>query len=465
MRYVYFKLVMLFFYGLLITAQAQSPNAFKRLGSAYEPDLIIIDQLKRHPYFTTHLTVLEHYEEDVYGTFAIGHELDKAIEDESSQVRHFSKRYLKALRALEKHQQQIEHLYAQALTYAMQNNDFGLFELLLQNGMEPIENRHIRKRLQRYYKKQRSIKKIAVAENLLSEMVLEEQNRQVAMQEMETYEEDLRVIAEAEAVRIRKMTADKRTRNVIVSTRKLADGYLFKAENLNTYRVTVTLDFKELDNFAASTSLPVTVELPASGREEIVRVSQVDTKKRAHFLSSFSWAMGSVSAEHNDAVNYRLPFAAGSSVVVSQGFNGASTHTGLSRYAVDFPVPVGTPIHAARGGTVVSTESGHNKGGYSKSYGKYANYIVIEHKDLTLGKYYHLKKDGVCVKVGQRVNRGELIGHSGNTGYSSGPHLHFSVSKVDPDSKRRPITLPFRFKTKNRVITVPKRGDNYVVGL
>ncbi|MEA3374419.1 MAG: peptidoglycan DD-metalloendopeptidase family protein [Campylobacterota bacterium] len=465
MRYLFIKLFTLFASLFVISVQADSPNTFKRLGSIYEQDLIVLEQLKRHPYFKTYLPVLKSYEKEVNDTFATGYQLDYAIENESSGVKLLSKDYLKALRRLEKDQQEIERLYAQALTYAMQNSDFNLFELLLQNSMEPIENRHIRKRLQRYYKKQRSIKKIAVAEKLLTEMELEAQNRKVAMQEMEAYEENLRVVAAEEAARIRKMTAEKRTRNVIVSTRKLANGYAFVADNLNTYRVTITLDFEELVNFSASTSLPVSVELPAQGSQEILHVTHSDPKKRANFSSSFSWVMGSASAEHNDEVSYRLPFAAGSSVVVSQGFNGTTTHNGFSRYAVDFQVPIGTPIYAARAGTVVSAESKHNKGGFSKSYGKYANYIVIEHDDLTLGKYYHLKKDGVSVKVGQKVNRGELIGQSGNTGYSSGPHLHFSVSKVDPDSKKRPLTVPFRFKTKKRIVKSPKRGDKYVVDL
>ncbi|MGW2258869.1 M23 family metallopeptidase [Streptomyces sp. NPDC001780] len=98
----------------------------------------------------------------------------------------------------------------------------------------------------------------------------------------------------------------------------------------------------------------------------------------------------------------------------------------------DFAVPVGTPVHAAHQGTVV--KAGPNGAGDGPAYG---NAIVIKHKDGTYSQYAHLSQ--IDVSVGQQVKTDQKIALSGNTGNSSGPHLHFEIrttpnygSAVDP---------------------------------
>ncbi|MEU7564417.1 M23 family metallopeptidase [Streptomyces fradiae] len=86
----------------------------------------------------------------------------------------------------------------------------------------------------------------------------------------------------------------------------------------------------------------------------------------------------------------------------------------------DFAVPVGTPVKAVHGGTVV--KAGPNGGGDGPAYG---NAIVIKHPNGTYSQYAHLSKIGV--KPGAKVKTGQLIAKSGNTGNSSGPHLHFEI--------------------------------------
>ena len=442
-----------------------APRAYEELGRAYDRDLKVIAQLRHHPYFHSYEALLKLYGEKVERTFATGYRLDRAIEEGSDAAEGLCKTYLAGLRSLKTDQKSVEKVYAQAIGYAIRNDDDNLFELLLEQEMEPLKNRHLRKRVQDYYLKIRDRKKIGVAERIVSQMALEQESRKIAMQELQAYEEALQVLAEAEAARIRKMTAEKRLRNVIVSTKESAGGYRFLAENMNAYTVTVTLEFKRMENFSPSLPLPLTVELAGNSSREILELVRTEPQQRASFSSSFGWVRGSATAQHDDGVLYRLPFAPGSRVQVSQGYNGASTHQGMSRYAVDFPVPVGTPVYAARSGTVVACEGRHDKGGYTKSYGQYANYIVIEHSDGTLANYYHLKKDGVAVSVGEQVKAGTLIGYSGSTGYSSGPHLHFSVSKVDPVGKKRPLTLPVRFKNGTHIVTNPKRGESYTATL
>ncbi|MFD4142184.1 M23 family metallopeptidase [Streptomyces sp. NBC_00390] len=86
----------------------------------------------------------------------------------------------------------------------------------------------------------------------------------------------------------------------------------------------------------------------------------------------------------------------------------------------DFAVPVGTPVKAAGSGTVV--KAGPNGGGDGPAYG---NAIVIKHGNGKYSQYAHLS--AVNVGVGAQVKAGQLIAKSGNTGNSSGPHLHFEI--------------------------------------
>lgn len=86
----------------------------------------------------------------------------------------------------------------------------------------------------------------------------------------------------------------------------------------------------------------------------------------------------------------------------------------------DFAVPVGTPVDAVSAGTVV--KAGPNGGGDGPAYG---NAVVIKHANNTYSQYAHLSK--IQVKIGQKVAMGKQIALSGNTGNSSGPHLHFEI--------------------------------------
>ncbi|AXH66809.1 tape measure protein [Streptomyces phage StarPlatinum] len=98
-----------------------------------------------------------------------------------------------------------------------------------------------------------------------------------------------------------------------------------------------------------------------------------------------------------------------------------SQHTNLPR-ATDFATPTGTPVVSAMGGTVTTSSDlhGNGNGGY-RSYGRYI--VVGNGMDRTL--YAHLSRRSAS--VGQQVRPGQLIGYSGNTGNSTGPHLHFET--------------------------------------
>jgi Peptidase family M23 len=113
---------------------------------------------------------------------------------------------------------------------------------------------------------------------------------------------------------------------------------------------------------------------------------------------------------------------------IAQGNGGELSHTDqYNRFAWDYNIPVGTPLVAARGGVVTQVMTSSNIGGFEGRFMKDANSIVIAHTDGTASKYLHLSKNTTLVRVGEYVMQGELIGYSGETGYASGPHLHFTA--------------------------------------
>lgn len=171
-----------------------------------------------------------------------------------------------------------------------------------------------------------------------------------------------------------------------------------------------------------------------------------------HILIDYFYG-NSKTAAHREDYLYALPFELGKSYKVSQSFYGKKSHfTTESKFAVDFAMPVGTKIVAAREGVVVYTLDQFKKSG-GKEFKKKANKIVILHDDGTFASYSHLKHQGTVVQKGDRVEKGQHIGYSGNTGYTSGPHLHFAVRLP------RDICVPVYFENyKGKVL---KKGKYY----
>lgn len=137
---------------------------------------------------------------------------------------------------------------------------------------------------------------------------------------------------------------------------------------------------------------------------------------------------------------YRYPFPwRGGPFRLTQGPNGSFSHTDAkSRYAMDIAMPEGTPIIAARSGMVVKTESNQAGRGGDAS----GNFVRVRHDDGTEGVYLHLKQGSVSVRAGQRVALGSPLALSGNTGNSSGPHLHFVVQRA---TEAGLVSIPYEF--------------------
>ncbi|TFZ43917.1 M23 family metallopeptidase [Stenotrophomonas maltophilia] len=136
---------------------------------------------------------------------------------------------------------------------------------------------------------------------------------------------------------------------------------------------------------------------------------------------------GNPAAQAED-VAYRLPFD-NARLRVDQAPQGRFSHDDEeNRDAVDFALPEATVVLAAREGTVMQIQDGFRGNGQDRERdGGRANFIRVLHSDGSMALYGHLQAGGMRVRRGQAVGAGQPIGLSGNSGFSSAPHLHFVV--------------------------------------
>jgi murein DD-endopeptidase MepM/ murein hydrolase activator NlpD len=245
---------------------------------------------------------------------------------------------------------------------------------------------------------------------------------------------------------------------VKVVTQRDSRGTHFYVVNDEYCEVTMTFDM-DLQNLKGNTAFPYTATFPSRTRTEAFELSPIKSGSKWEYSYTNYYKLGSSCARHDDSYIYQLPYAPGNKFKVTQGYNGKFSHKGSNQYAIDWDMPEGTLVHAARGGIVVRIKDDSDKGGPSLKYDPYNNYVLIRHEDGTLGHYCHLQKAGILVKVGQMVSAGDVIAHSGSTGFSSGPHLHFCVFKTKDGCTR--ISIPVKFRTsQDKAITLTS-GHSY----
>jgi murein DD-endopeptidase MepM/ murein hydrolase activator NlpD len=171
----------------------------------------------------------------------------------------------------------------------------------------------------------------------------------------------------------------------------------------------------------------------------------------------YQYLAGDPRAQHKPTQPYRVPFALSNAYPVTQAFPEIATHMTLdSQYAVDIAMPIGTDIFAARGGIVFDVAASNFRGGLDPERdGPTANVIRILHDDGTYAIYAHLNTNTIRVRPGDLVKRGQYIADSGNTGFSSGPHLHFAVAH---NAGMRIKSVPVTFLGANSDSVVPASG-------
>jgi murein DD-endopeptidase MepM/ murein hydrolase activator NlpD len=149
---------------------------------------------------------------------------------------------------------------------------------------------------------------------------------------------------------------------------------------------------------------------------------------------------------------YVLPFDA-ADIRIEQSFGGELSHSDPANfYAVDFALAEGTPVRAAREGTIMQIHSDRQATAAGVTAGLPGYFIRILHADGSMALYGHLQEGSARLREGQRVTTGQPIAKSGNTGLSSGPHLHFVVQV---NRGMRLESVPFRLFDGERELKFP----------
>jgi murein DD-endopeptidase MepM/ murein hydrolase activator NlpD len=214
--------------------------------------------------------------------------------------------------------------------------------------------------------------------------------------------------------------------------RERADGtYALVARNPFYGTVQIAFELLSTSNVAADVPMRGNRILDPRTDTELFPLARERTDEPLQLEYGFQYLHGRPGAKHAPEQPYRLPYALASDFVVSQTFPDMVTHTDeANRHAVDFVMPIGTGVYAARAGIVIEVASEYFESGVDLAAdGPRANIVRVLHADGTLALYAHLNWNSIRVKPGQRVARGEHLADSGNTGFSTGPHLHFVVQR------------------------------------
>ncbi len=217
---------------------------------------------------------------------------------------------------------------------------------------------------------------------------------------------------------------EKLDTQVRLETRKHAAGETLLVRNDLFAPVDIELSLENVENAVGAPNEPIRWVLPPRSQIRLATLASRDASRPLRYTPRLRHALGDPRLLPKP-YKYPLPWRGGP-FRLTQGANGQYSHfTPKGRYAVDIAMPEGTPIVAARGGMVVKVENEQSGRGRNPA----GNFVRIMHDDGTMGVYLHLMKGSVAVREGQRIETGMRIARSGNTGNSTGPHLHFVVQR------------------------------------
>ncbi|MBL4867251.1 MAG: M23 family metallopeptidase [Pseudomonadales bacterium] len=219
--------------------------------------------------------------------------------------------------------------------------------------------------------------------------------------------------------------------------------------------VTVQVWFTENWGIRSSPKLPLTMEISAQIKKQVVDIKPIDPGLRWRYKYRTRHVLGTLNPNHDRNCYYLPPVPSGNAFRVTQAFNGKFSHNhDGSRHAVDIAMPENTPVIVARDGIVIARKTDFVLSGLSAKFKRRANSIQVLHGDGTISIYAHLKFRTLKFYEGEEVKAGQVIGHSGDTGYSTGPHLHFAIVSNQEMSWK---TIPFQFYLNGKPST-PERG-------
>lgn len=198
--------------------------------------------------------------------------------------------------------------------------------------------------------------------------------------------------------------------------------------------------------------------VPARSDNDLFQLALLEDGTAVSLEYEFRYMPGDPGARHNAPQPYRAPFAISKDYPITQAYPEVITHSEPdSYYAVDLAMPIGTDIFAARSGIVFDVAGSNFRAGLdAERDGPAANVVRILHDDGTYAIYAHLNTNTIRVRPGDRVNRGDYIADSGNTGFSTGPHLHFAVVR---NVGLRVQSVPITFAGANAASITPASGQ------
>lgn len=207
--------------------------------------------------------------------------------------------------------------------------------------------------------------------------------------------------------------------------------------------IEVEVDFTEANNAQATPKLPSRFTVLPGTSDTLFEIGAINEGQPWSITLKHRYALGKPLDNYSPTEYFYPPIAPDASFPITQAFGGSfSHHDAQNKYAVDIVMPEGTPVYAARSGVIMEVEDDFFKGGVNKAYSSEANSIRVLHDDGSMAIYAHMELEKTQVHAGLKIAAGQLIGYSGNTGFSSGPHLHFAVQY---NKGMELVSVPFTF--------------------
>lgn len=233
--------------------------------------------------------------------------------------------------------------------------------------------------------------------------------------------------------------------------------YIF-ADNNEVMPMSAKLNFTLRNLTSDYVDNTITVIPAKTNKFLIAKLTVIQPNSSNSFSYTNTYNFGNALQENFDQEYiYSLPFEKGNTQLVFQGYNGKFSHQNAD--ALDFNLKIGDKIFASREGIVTEVVKKNTQSCPNISCAKLNNKVLIMHSDGTFAEYAHLKYNGTELNVGDKIEKNQFIGYSGNTGFSSGPHLHFAVfiNRITGDR----TYIKTHFKTSESEKTLLEEGKNY----
>lgn len=200
------------------------------------------------------------------------------------------------------------------------------------------------------------------------------------------------------------------------------------ARNRSGMPIDLAVSFTESVNVTSQPAMPARVVVPPLQTVVVATIGPDRDGESWNYRYATNWLLGDPAATADPVVYPHPLLADGTPAPIVQGPGGAFSHTdAVNQEAYDFAMPIGTPVVAARAGTVATIDQGFTEHGTDADLANRGNSIRVLHSDGSWAVYLHLDPRSARVRIGDRVEAGQILALSGNTGRSKAPHLHLAI--------------------------------------